>query len=465
MSYEEDYRKPYSSPCACGKGILRYYRIVESNDWGQERESSTPVEILCDFCKSHYHYEKYPHFGKGLLVPNELSIPPEIPRLDYKQQYSTDEEFIGEHDKEDIEAMIADMTAPKHRFIKDLTYEPARRYAEEWALLYKKKSLDPMIDHLRCILSHYDELTASREKKKPYIEEHRKQTAERGRAARKVEEQSFRPLFKYDSDQDKLDHERARKEQNEYKETHKYDSFDARVTYHDSCRVDSTGCYWDSLHILECVDPQYLVLDKPQYGSANITIVKKYRCKCTICGKETEALSSQFEIRFDVDSNRFYPALQCDCHTVSSFEAKAMDILNGLGISYEREVSFDGLAGDYGHSLRFDFALFSPDSCDSDGNREIRLLLELQGPHHYKQGKYDEYGDFIEDKENASLSAKARSEKQIRYDGLKQQYCADHGIALEQIKYTGSSYDKLEERITGILKKYGFDDNRDDLPF
>lgn len=53
----------------------------------------------------------------------------------------------------------------------------------------------------------------------------------------------------------------------------------------------------------------------------------------------------------------------------------------------------------------------------------------------------------------------------MRYDDLKRQYCAEHGIPLELIKYTGSSYDKLEELITGIIKKYGFDDNGDDLPF
>ena len=464
MSYEEDYREPYSSPCACGKGILRYYRIVESNDWGQQQESNTAVEIICDFCKEHYHYE-HTHFGEGLLVPNGLSIPPEIPLLNYKQQYSSDESFIGKYDKDVIEAIIADMTAPKHRFIKDLTYGPAIRYAEEWVSQHRKKSLDPMIANLRRILSHYDELVASREKKKPRIEAYKKQSAEREQAALKAEMQSFRPSFKYDAEQDKLDHERAQKEQETFKEAHKFDPFDARVTYHDSCRVDSTGCYWDSLHILECIDPQYLVLDKPEYGSASITIVKKYRCKCAICGKEIDALSSGFEIRFDVDSNRFYPVLQCDCHNVSSFEAKAMDILNTLGIAYMREVSFDGLVGDYGHPLRFDFALFRPDLQNGEGVGEIQLLLELQGPHHYKRGEYDEYGDFIEDKDNASLSAKARTEKQMRYDDLKRQYCAEHGIPLELIKYTGSSYDKLEELITGIIKKYGFDDNGDDLPF
>lgn len=39
MSYEEDYRKPYSAKCACGKGYLQFYRIYLSNDWGQEKEN------------------------------------------------------------------------------------------------------------------------------------------------------------------------------------------------------------------------------------------------------------------------------------------------------------------------------------------------------------------------------------------------------------------------------------------
>ncbi len=314
--------------------------------------------------------------------------------------------------------------------------------------------LEPMNNNLRRILSQYDELAASREKKAPRIEAYKKDVSERNRIALEVQKLSFLPSFKYDAEQDKLDHEKAQKEQEEYNEYHKYDPFDAWVTYDDSCRVDSTGHYWDSLHILECVDPQHLILDKPQYGSARITIVKKYKCKCIICGKEIVGDSSGFNIFYDEDKG-FYPALQCDCHSVSSFEAKAMDILNSFGISYAREISFDGLVGDSGYPLRFDFALFDCDSCGDEGNNKIRLLLELQGPHHYRQGEYDEYRDFVEDKENVSLSAKARAEKQMRYDGLKQQYCTEHGMALELIKYTGSSYEKLEEQIAGILEKYG----------
>lgn len=450
MSYEEDYREPYSSPCACGRGILRYYRIVESNDWGQQKEYNTSVEILCDFCKEHYHYE-HTHYGEGVLVPNGLSIPAPIPTPDKRFQYTPDEKFIGKHDKSIIEAMIADMTAPKHRFTKDLTYLPAIEYANEWVFHFKKKALEPMINNLRRILSQYDELAASREKKAPRIETYRKEVSERERIALEVEKQSFLPTFIFDAERDKLDHERAKKAQEEYNENHKFDPFDARVTYHDSCRVNSTGHYWDSLHILECVDPQHLILDKPQYGTAKITIVKKYKCKCIICGKEIVVDSSGFNILYD-EERGYYPALQCDCHSVSSFEAKTMAILNSLGISYAREVSFDGLVGDYGHPLRFDFALFDREARDEKGNNIIRLLLELQGPHHYKQGEYDEYGDFVED--NASLSAKARSEKQMRYDSLKQQYCAEHGIPLELIKYTDRSYEKLEDQIAGILRKY-----------
>ena len=73
MSYEEDYREPYSSPCACGKGILRYYRVVESNDWGQQKEYNTAVEILCDYCKERFHYE-HTHFGEGLLVDRRAHV-------------------------------------------------------------------------------------------------------------------------------------------------------------------------------------------------------------------------------------------------------------------------------------------------------------------------------------------------------------------------------------------------------
>lgn len=457
MSYSEEYRRPYSSPCACGKGVVRYYEIVETNDWGQTRDHRTAVVILCDYCKKnyYYHHETYPN--RDFLIPNDLPIPAKVPDLSREEEYSSKELFVGQHDKSVIETMVADMTAPKRKFIRHLTYEPAIRYACEWNS-GKKQSLQPgMIQYLKQILDQYDELLSSYKRKKPIIEAHKKQTDERRERVFEIEEKSFRLTFEYDAEQDKLDHERARKEREEYIEAHKFDPFDARVIYHSSCRIDATGLYWDSLHILECIDPEHFTLHKPQYGSASITISKKYKCKCIACGKEMIVDSSGFEILYNEDRG-YYPALQCDCHKTSSFEAKTMDILNKCGIAYAREVSLRGLVGDNGYLLRFDFAIFHSDSKNKQGRDKIRFLMELQGPHHYKQGEYDEYGDFIEDKDNISSNAKNRMEKQKRYDGLKKKYCDDHRISLEYIKYTsGNSYKNLEEKIVRVLKKYGFD--------
>ncbi len=44
---------------------------------------------------------------------------------------------------------------------------------------------------------------------------------------------------------------------------------------------------------------------------------------------------------------------------------KTMDLLDQLGITYIREKSFDGLVGDSGRGLRFDFVLSK--SSDKDG--------------------------------------------------------------------------------------------------
>ena len=60
-----------------------------------------------------------------------------------------------------------------------------------------------------------------------------------------------------------------------------------------------------------------------------------------------------------------------------------MDLLDQLGITYIREKSFDGLVGDSGRGLRFDFVLSK--SSDKDGKPIFDLAIELQGPHHYKK--------------------------------------------------------------------------------
>ncbi len=63
----------------------------------------------------------------------------------------------------------------------------------------------------------------------------------------------------------------------------------------------------------------------------------------------------------------------CSCLEVSSFEAKTMDILDQfLFGTYIREKSFDGLIGDSGRGLRFDFVLSK--SADKDGNQSLIWL-------------------------------------------------------------------------------------------
>ncbi len=448
MSYEEDYRKPYRSSCACGHGFLRFYKIFESNDWGQERTSETPIEIHCDYCKQHYYALKKD--GEVWLVPVGLTYPSHVAELDRKYKPTDDEIFVANHTRDMIITMIDDMKSS--RYMNRLTYPPAVDYAQTWFYKKRKKSLSPIVDVLRQILLKYNELLESYKKKEPYIEEYNKKTQQYRAQVQEIEDRSFWALFSYDEAQDLIDREQAERENAARQSAHRYDDFDAKVKYHDSCKVDSTGYYWDTLKIKKCTNPEYLVLNKPEYGPAVITIVKKYLCECTICGEEYEVLSSEFEIEYDEEIG-FKPKFFCNCHKVSSFEAKTMDILNNLGISYVREYSFSDLVGDAGRPLRFDFAIFN--STSPTEKETITFLLELQGPHHYKQGEYDEFGDFVEDKNLSSFGSKERVEKQKRYDLLKKRYCKGHHIALETIKYTeNKSYEKLEKLLITILEKY-----------
>lgn len=444
MSYEEKYREPYRAECACGKGFLRYYKITLENDWFQTQESSTKVEIHCDECAEKYHYES------GYLVPNGLSFPKEHPHLDYKYRFDFVEEIVAKYGKEGIEAILADMTAPKHTYIKNLTTEIAFSFANDWYSSYRQKSLKPMVDYLQRVLKEFDSIKASYDKKKEKQDEYHEAYEAYYAEKQRVEEQSFNVTFRYDQEKDEADREEARRKREEYEETHKYDPFTANVKYDASFSRDWTNQYWDTYLITECTDPQYLILFKPIVGTPEITIAKKYKCVCQLCGKETEVISSDFKIGFDSEIG-YYPEPCCDCHSVSSFEAKVMEILNELGITYMREKTFDSLLGDSGRPLRFDFALYR--NKKDSGEPEIDLLIELQGPHHYKVGYYDEYGEFIADNEDIGN----RLEKQLRYDEKKKEFCLNKGINLECIKYTVSGdYDRLEQKLIEILKKYGY---------
>lgn len=454
MSYEEDYREPYRAKCACGQGFLRYYKICSSDDWGTISKSATPVELICNCCQSKYHYE-YAH-GDDYLVPNGLSFPKKKPRLDMKYNYNESESLVLKYTKSDIEAMVADMTAPKHRFIKNLENKAAIEFASEWVFRYRKKSLPPMVSHLQQVLYEFDKIKTNFEQKKPFVDTYDKECIDYDVSFTQVEEQSVRLKFQYDQDQDNMERERAKRNRERYEEEHRYDDFTAQVHYDLSYKKDFVNHYWDSYFIKECTDSQHLSLHKSKYSTPRITIAKKYVCVCQICGKETEILSSDLKISYSHDCG-YYPEICCSCHTVSSFEAKTMYILNLLGITYMREKSFENLVGDSGRFLRFDFALSK--LCDDSGIPIIDLVIELQGPHHYKKGYYDEFSTFITDDNDESIQKKVEDNfaRQLRYDKKKKEYCQQQEIKLECIKYTESNdYERLEKKIIEILKEHGY---------
>lgn len=438
MSYQEDYREPYKSRCACGKGFLRYYKVYLSNDWFYEKEEYTKVELICNDCKEKYYYQD------GYLVPKNLILP-KLPERYSDEGFTYEEKIVREYDKDTIKNMIEDMTAKGHIYVKHLKNKTAITFANLWIRKYKKKSLKPMIECLQNILNKYDDLYENYIQKEERNDRKNTEYNNILMSRESILRKSFKLEFKLDEEQIKFEKEQLEIE----KERHMYDDFQATVCYDRTYRKDLTNYYWDTYLIKECTDNQYLSLYKPEYGTPRITIEKKYLCECSLCGKKAEILSSNFQI-LNNENKGYYLKFNCDCHDVSSFEAKTMDILNKLGVTYIREMTFDDLIGNYGIPLRFDFALYK--EYRGKENSKIELLLELQGPHHYKKGYYDKYGDFIVDDLNSNLYDNIN-----RYDERKKQYCINNKINLEYIKYTkANSYEKLKDEIIKVLKKYDY---------
>ena len=97
------------------------------------------------------------------------------------------------------------MTAPKHRFIKNLENDDAIKFANYWAQWYRKKSLAPMISYLQSVLKQYDDLEHSIEYKKPYNEKYHQECDTFSKMEMETEEKSYRLLFQYDKAQDEAD--------------------------------------------------------------------------------------------------------------------------------------------------------------------------------------------------------------------------------------------------------------------
>lgn len=203
---------------------------------------------------------------------------------------------------------------------------------------------------------------------------------------------------------------------------------------HPNYDIDYTGTVFESLEVLECIDENLegnpVVYDKRKKGKDGgcVTVYKKYRCRCYLCGKEYEFTCGDFWIRSDDYGCRaqdgYYSNTFCDCHIISSFQWRTVDILRKHGVQYRVEVSFPELYGtERKNLLRFDFAIY-----DIDGN--IKCLLECQGEQHYKP--VEEFGGAY------------RFNAQVENDELKREYAKKHNIYLIEIPYTCNTYEKEE---------------------
>lgn len=122
----------------------------------------------------------------------------------------------------------------------------------------------------------------------------------------------------------------------------------------------------------------------------------------------------------------------CGCLWDSSGELAIRDYLSSNNILHETEYSFEDLHQE-GETrlLRFDFALFNPDS-------ELKALVEYDGKQHFQPVEY--YGG-----EETFRGIVAR-------DNLKNNYCIENNIPLIRIPYT--SYNDIEEILDKALKGY-----------
>lgn len=200
--------------------------------------------------------------------------------------------------------------------------------------------------------------------------------------------------------------------------------------------VDYVGLIYESLEVLECVNDAWESIPTPYYTQRHekiyhdITVYKKYRCRCYLCGKEKMVTCDKFGIFPPTPYGYrayggYWSEIYCDCHPISSFQWIVNDILIKHNIEYRVEASFPDLYG-VGNTnlLRYDFSVLNEDGT-------IKCLIECQGEQHYKPVK--EFG------------GKHQFELQKKNDDLKRIYAEKNSIPLYEISYKNKKYEKVEE--------------------
>ncbi|MGM7432609.1 hypothetical protein ABRZ22_25930 [Bacillus pacificus] len=207
--------------------------------------------------------------------------------------------------------------------------------------------------------------------------------------------------------------------------------------------IDYLHTTHESLEVLECIDENYegnpIIFNKGRRGKkgGEVKVYKLYRCHCYLCDKEYQFLSSDFKIKNDRYGSKakdgYYCKALCDCHKISSFQWRTINILREHNVAYRVEVGFQDLYGvGQKNLLRYDFAILRSDN-------SIKCLIECQGEQHYKP--VDEFGGISQHK------------SQVKNDELKRDYAKSHNISLIEIPYTCDTYDKEIEflKTAGII--------------
>ncbi len=158
-----------------------------------------------------------------------------------------------------------------------------------------------------------------------------------------------------------------------------------------------------------------------------------WTCRCAVCGKWHKFDKCDFVIKKSEDHKiGYYSDVYCDCHAISSFQWRTMDILNKYDIDYQSEYTFSALRGVNGGSLRFDFAIFNKSSS------KVKCFIECQGMQHYKPV--------------AEFGGEDKFKTQQENDKKKRNYLRERNIELIELDYKQCSTYANEET---VLKQKG----------
>ena len=126
---------------------------------------------------------------------------------------------------------------------------------------------------------------------------------------------------------------------------------------------------------------------------------------------------------------------------VSKGEQKIINLLRRGGLKFEREITFNGLNGNSGVPLRFDFGIYQ--------NGKLVLLIEVDGVQHFT------YTPHFHKTINGF-------KKQREWDRRKNKYCLMNKIPLIRIPYWALEDLTLKDVLTNpayrVVSKYHNDD-------